>query len=76
MQWYWAAWFLVGFCVPEFWALASGHPERTLSEVVWHWFDVIPGQTIWQWTIVHFLLFAGLTWAWLHLAFGIWRTWK
>lgn len=70
---YWAAWLLLGFGIPETIALVSHHPENTLSEVVWRWFDVLPGQTLWQWKFVHFILLAFLVWLAGHLAFRIWR---
>ena len=67
---YWVVvWGLLGFGLPEGIALGTGHPEWTLSETVWRLFDVIPGQTLWQWSIVHFLLFAAMTWLMIHFVF-------
>ena len=73
MSLYWAAWLLLGFGVPEAIALVTHHPERTLSDAVWRWFDVLPGQTVWQWKFVHFILLAIVVWLAGHLAFRIWR---
>lgn len=73
MGWYWAAWLLLGFGVPEGWALITRHYESTLSETAWRWFDVMPGQTVYQWKAVHFLLFAFMVWLTLHLCFALFR---
>lgn len=73
MNWYWAAYLIVGFGVPETWALTTRHPQYTLSETVWRWCDVLPGQTIWQWKAVHFLLAAFMIWLTLHLCFALFR---
>jgi hypothetical protein len=40
----WIAWLAV-FVVVEGWALARKAPGDTLSEQVWHWLHVTPGQT-------------------------------
>jgi hypothetical protein len=73
MTLYWAAWLLVGFGVPEGIALFTGHGENTLSETVWRWCDVLPGQTIWQWKAVHFFLLVFMIWLTLHLVLRIFR---
>jgi hypothetical protein len=72
-EWYWAIWIVVLFGGPEAIALATGHPEDTLSEVTWHWFDVAPGQTIWTYSIQHFILVVLMTWLYFHIVFGIFR---
>lgn len=77
---YWTVWFFasfVSFAIPEFWALATGHPENTLSENWWQLEQFLPGQDIMHWTAIHYLL--GITllillvWLIGHLVFGIWR---
>lgn len=73
MAWYWAAWLLIGFGVPETIALVSKRYSNTLSDTVWRWCDVIPGQTIWQFKAVHMLLLVFLLLLTGHLAFGLWR---
>lgn len=74
---YWVfVWGALGFGVPETLALATGHPQYTLSETVWRVFDVLPGQTIKQWTITHFLLFAGMVWLFGHFVFRVWYTFR
>lgn len=73
---YWALWLLVGFGVPEAWALATHRPQNTLSDTVWSWFDVVPGKTIAEWSILHFILLVFLLWAFGHLAFGVWKVWR
>lgn len=72
---YWATWFVLGFGGFEGWALASGQPQYTLSDTTWRWFDVVPGQTIWQWSIVHLVFAFFLTWAWLHLVLHMYTVW-
>lgn len=62
------------FLGPEFWALGHGRPQDTLSEYIWHFEKLQPGQSVWQWSAVHFLLTGILgtfaLWAFVHLAFG------
>lgn len=72
MRWYWAAWLLLGFLVPELVALFSGHPENTLSETVWNWFHVKPGSKLRKLTIRRLLLLFFMVWLTGHLAFGWW----
>lgn len=76
MAWYWAAWFVVAFGLPEGIALGTGHPENTLSETVWRWFDVTPGSTLRQWSIVHLVLALGMTWLWAHMVFRAFTVWR
>lgn len=73
MSIYWALWLIAGFGVPESLAFITHHPERTLSGTVWRWFDVLPGETIWQWKAAHFLLLAIIVWLAGHLVLRIWR---
>lgn len=75
MAWYWAVWLLIGFGLPEGIALGTGHPEGTLSDTVWRWFDVVPGQTPRQWTILHVIMMAFMTWLWFHFVFRAWTVW-
>lgn len=72
---YWAVWIVVLFGLPEFYFLGTGQPQDTLSETTWRWFDVVPGQTVWEWSIAHLLLAVFLTWLWLHMVLGIFRVW-
>lgn len=78
---YWLVWFLVtfpaGFLIPETIALATGHPENTLSAAIWRLEDLTPGQPIGHWSAFH-LLFVGVLavlFVWLlgHFALGWWR---
>lgn len=39
-NWYWLLWLVIGFGLPETIALATGHPERTLSWSVWQLRDL------------------------------------
>jgi hypothetical protein len=81
MRTYWLAWFILtfplGFLIPETYALASGHPEWTLSAAIWSLEDLVPGQQIWHWNAFHLLFIAMLVtlFVWLtgHFAFGWWR---
>lgn len=67
MAWYWALWLIVGFGVPEGIALATRHYENTLSETVWRWAAVTPGQPLWKWTALHLFIALGLLWLWFHI---------
>lgn len=73
MAWYWLAWLLVGFAVPEGIALARRRPQDTLSETVWHWCEVTPGNTLVHWTALHVLVALFMLWLFFHIVFGIWR---
>jgi hypothetical protein len=73
MSWYWAAWLIIGFGVPEGIAIATKHYQNTLSDATWRWFDVLPGQTVYQWKALHFLLLAFMVWLTLHLVFALFR---
>lgn len=66
---YWAAWLLLGFGVPEAWALISGHPERTLSEQVW----TLEGSGP---TIMRYLVAAFCLWLSLHMVFRDFRVFR
>lgn len=67
---YWLCWFAVGFIPFEFWQLAAGHPENTLSAQVWH----LTGQGgSGQWTFGHFFTLIFCIWLLGHFAFGWWR---
>jgi hypothetical protein len=70
---YWPIWIVVLFGVPEAVALLTKHPEGTLSDWVWRVFDVLPGDTLWEWKAAHLLLLCFMVWLTLHLAFRIWR---
>jgi hypothetical protein len=76
MSLYWACWILIGFGVPEAIALFTHHPENTLSENAWRWFDVVPGKTITQWSIAHFILLFFMLWLFGHMVLGVWRVWR
>ena len=64
---YWVAWFLA-FLAFEIFQLATGHPENTLSEFVWHLEDLGHG-----WTFARYFLAAGFLWLFFHMAFGWFR---
>lgn len=71
---YWfVVWLTIGFGVPETLALATGHPEYTLSESAWRLLDVLPGQTVLQWKFLHLLASFLLFWLWLHISFRLFR---
>lgn len=74
MIWYWLVWLVIGFGVPEAWAIISGHPQYTLSDTVWRIFQVEPlDPTPWHWKFVHFILAAFMLWLTGHFVFRIWR---
>jgi type II secretory pathway component PulF len=70
---YWACWLLIGFCVPEFFALITRRSNSTLSGFVWFLCDITPGRTDWSWTAVHLFVAMFLIWLFIHLAFGYFR---
>lgn len=57
---YWLAWIVVGFIPMETWALATGHPENTLSDQVWH----AEGSGA---TAMRFFVAAFLLWLFIHM---------
>ena len=69
---YWLLWLIVGFVVPETYALIT-NARNTLSWTVWDWFGVRAGVPISHWTFLHFLLLAFMVWLAFHFVFGIWR---
>lgn len=70
---YWLLWLVVGFGIPEAFALSTSRPKETLSDTVWWICDITPGHTTWNWTFLHFLLAALLVWLLGHLVLGLWR---
>lgn len=60
---YWLGWIVVGFIPAETWALATGHPENTLSDQVWH----VEGTGA---TAMRFFVFSFLLWLLIHM---VWR---
>jgi len=60
---YWGLWLFGGFGIPEAIALASGHPENTLSYQVWH----LEGTGA---TFYRYVVFSLLTWLLIHM---VWR---
>ena len=77
---YWAIWFALAFgtfIVPETIALATGHPERTLSGAIWRMEALKAGEPVTGWTFAHFAFTSvfALTTLWLigHFGFGWWR---
>ena len=70
---YWFGfWLLLGFGGFETYALASGHPEMTLSDTTWRGLDVLPGQTPLQWNLLHIIAAVALQIVVLHLVFRMW----
>lgn len=78
MSLYWLLWLVVGFCVPEFYALLSGHAQWTLSEQVWklEGLNDTDRTTFWNpmtWSIPHFLVVCFMIWLLVHFAEHAWR---
>jgi hypothetical protein len=59
---YWALWICVGFIPAETLALATGHPENTLSDQVWHAEGI--GATAMRFFVASFL-----AWLFVHMVF-------
>lgn len=75
----WLIWFLASFgsfLIFEVGALATGHPEKTLSAAIWRLERFRAGQPIWQWNAAHYLLGGALlvvlTWLLGHFILGWW----
>lgn len=60
---YWACWIAFGFGIPEGVALATGHPENTLSYQVWH----LEGNGA---TAYRYFVFSFCLWLLVHM---VWR---
>ncbi len=76
MNWwrlYWLGFLLVGFLVPEVVALVRSKPGDTLSEAVWYWCRVTPGNTFTTWTALHVFVALFMLWLFVHLMLGYWR---
>lgn len=63
---YWLGWILVGFCPLEFWALATGRAQDTLSDQVWH----LEGTGA---SAARFFIAAFCLWLLLHMVFRAFR---
>jgi hypothetical protein len=79
MRNYWSIYLPIAFLlffIPEIAALATGHPENTLSDYLWRTFGVIRNQPIRDWSFRHFAFAGGftLTAIWLIGHFGL-RIW-
>jgi hypothetical protein len=61
---YWLLWLLIGFLIPELYAIISGHVENTLSFQVWHLEG--NGATFFRWVTA-----ATFLWLFLHMTFRI-----
>lgn len=70
---YWLLWGLIGFLVPETIALVRSRRGDTLSEAVWFWCKVTPGNTVFHWSALHVFAALFMLWLFVHLMFGIWR---
>lgn len=73
MAWYWLAWLVLGFGVPEAIELARGDSADTLSDTVWRWFGVTLHQPPWRWSFLHFVLAALMFWLFFHFVFRLFR---
>ncbi len=78
MTMYWlVVWFGLGFGIPEGIALATGHPENTLSDQVWHIEGLGSASGNFAnpvtWTFGHWLVFCGMVWLLGHFVDHIWR---
>lgn len=70
---YWLGFLLIGFLVPEVIALVRKQRGDTLSEAVWYWCKVTPGNTITTWTALHVFVALFMLWLFVHLMLGFWR---
>jgi len=77
---YWLIiWFGLGFGIPEGIALATGHPENTLSDQVWHIEGLGNGESSSlfanpiSWNLGHWVIFCGMVWLFGHFIDHIWH---
>lgn len=70
---YWLAFLLLGFLVPETIALIRRQRGDTLSEAVWYWCQVTPGNSLTTWTALHVFVALFMVWLFVHLMLGFWR---
>lgn len=72
----WLAFVFVSFGVLEGIALSIS-AKNTLSDTIWNWFNVVPGQSVYNWTLPHVIAAIVLTTISLvlifHLALGLFR---
>lgn len=68
MTWYWIAWIVLGFGVPEFYAIFRGEYQNTLSDNTWAWFSIRGKGRFWR--LRRFALASFLFWLSLHLLTG------
>lgn len=76
----WLVWFLASFGSFLFFevrALATRHPERTLSDAIWRLEQLRTGQPLYQWSAGHVLVAGTVTvlfvWLGFHFTLGWWR---
>lgn len=69
IYWYWLAWFVLGFGVPEGIELVKGNSAGTLSGFVWR----LEGSfgPPWTWDAAHYFVAAGFLWLAGHMIFRI-----
>lgn len=72
----WLAFVFVSFGILEGIALSIS-AKNTLSDTVWNWFNIVPGQSVYNWTLPHLIAAIVLTTISLvlifHLALGLFR---
>lgn len=71
-RWIWLAWIVFG-AVFEVIALVRSKRGDTLSEAIWYWCRVTPGNTFTTWTALHLLAAFFLLWLFVHLMTGYFR---
>lgn len=77
--WYWLAWLLAGFVVPELYTLFAKIPHGTLSNNVWLWEHVNFAHPFdfatWTWPhwALAFITWGLFGWLSLHFPFGLLR---
>lgn len=70
---YWLCWGFIGFLVPETIALVRARRGDTLSEAVWFWCKVTPGDSVTHWNALHVFMALFMIWLFVHFCFGVWR---
>lgn len=63
---YWLAWIVLGFCPMEFWALATGQTQNTLSAQVWK----LEGNGA---TFARYFIAAFIIWLFFHMVYRVFK---
>lgn len=72
-RYWWAGWLFAGLLVEVVALVDKKVHQGTLSQAVWTWCRVTPGQPWTTWTAFHVLFALAMLWLFVHLVLGYWR---